>query len=467
MKIVYLASEVFPFFKTGGLADVMQALPKKMQELGHEVSIIMPKYSQIPLKYLEKIEFVATLESHGEVFNLVRLPDDKINYYFIENSNYYERDYVYGHIDQDVQYAMFCELTLRFLKEINLKADILHCNDWQTGPLPYFLKTRYAQDEFYSEMKTIFTIHNLMYQGKASKRSFERMGYSVDKGYLNFLELGMEHANMVTTVSKTYAEEIKYPYFSEGLEWMTNYRNVYGVLNGIDVEYFDPATNPDIAVKFSVEDNDFIEKKKQNKYALQKEVGLPESDVALISMVTRLVEGKGLDLVSAKIEDLLLHDAVQVLILGSGDKSYEEYYEYLTKKYPDKFKVYLGYNVGLANRIYAGSDMFLMPSRYEPCGLSQMIAMRFGTVAIVRETGGLKDSVIPYDEFDDSGNGFTFTNFVADDMLYTIKRAEMYYYDDKPTWEKLVKRNMEIDFSWEKSARAYIDIYEKAQQGWY
>jgi starch synthase len=184
-------------------------------------------------------------------------------------------------------------------------------------------------------------------------------------------------------------------------------------------------------------------------------------------MVTRLVEGKGLDLVSAKIEDLLLHDAVQVLILGSGDKSYEEYYEYLTKKYPDKFKVYLGYNVGLANRIYAGSDMFLMPSRYEPCGLSQMIAMRFGTVAIVRETGGLKDTVIPYNEFDDSGNGFTFTNFVADDMLYTIKRAEMYYYDDKPTWEKLVKRNMEIDFSWEKSARAYIDIYEKAQQGWY
>ena len=246
MKIVYLASEVYPFFKTGGLADVMQALPKKMQELGHEVSIIMPKYDKIPLKYLEKLEWVARLESHGDVFNLVKYPDDKINYYFIENKALYERGRVYGDNDEDVQYAMFSELALRFLKEINLQADILHCNDWQTGPVPYFLNVRYNNDPFYWDMRTVYTIHNLMYQGRFSKFSFERMGYHIGGHDLNFMQIGIGYADVVNTVSPTYAEEIKYPYFSEGLEWITNAKKIYGVLNGIDVEEFDPETNPDV-----------------------------------------------------------------------------------------------------------------------------------------------------------------------------------------------------------------------------
>ena len=412
MKIVYLASEVYPFFKTGGLADVMQALPKKMQELGHEVSIIMPKYDKIPLKYLEKLEWVARLESHGDVFNLVKYPDDKINYYFIENKALYERGRVYGDNDEDVQYAMFSELALIFLKEINLQADILHCNDWQTGPVPYFLNVRYNNDPFYWDMRTVYTIHNLMYQGRFSKFSFERMGYHIGGHDLNFMQIGIGYADVVNTVSPTYAEEIKYPYFSE------------------------------------------------NKYRLQEKMGLPKSDNLLISMVTRLVEGKGLDLVSAVLENLLQYDAVQIVILGSGDKFYEDYYNYLTVKYPDKFKVYLGYNPHLANELYAGSDLFLMPSRYEPCGLSQMIAMRFGTIPIVRETGGLKDTVRPYNIFTDEGNGFSFTNFNADDMLFTIKVAEGVYYDKPEIWEKLVKRNMDLDFSWDKSAREYYKLYE-------
>lgn len=459
MKIVYLAGEVAPFFKTGGLADVMGALPKKMAELGHEVSVIMPKYDKIPVKYLEKLEWIARLESHGEIFNLVKYPDDNINYYFLENAALYERGRVYGDADEDIQYAMFSELSLRFLKEINLQPDILHCNDWQTGPVPYFLNVRYNQDPFYWDIRTVYSIHNLMYQGRFSKRSFERMGYYIHGNSLNFMEIGIGYADVVNTVSPTYAEEIKYPYFAEGLEWITNNKKIYGILNGIDIDEFNPEKTEGI-IHFN---KDSLDKKRENKYRLQEKLGLPKSDNAMISIVTRLVEGKGLDLVSAALENLLKYDAVQIVILGSGDKKYENYYDYLAVTYPDKFKVYLGYNAQLANEIYAGSDMFLMPSRYEPCGLSQMIAMRFGTVAIVRETGGLKDTVKPYNVFTDEGNGFSFTNFNADDMLFTIKVAEGIYYDRPDVWEKLVKRNMELDFSWDKAANEYLELYREAK----
>ena len=459
MKIVYLAGEVAPFFKTGGLADVMGALPKKMAELGHEVSVIMPKYDKISGEYLEKLEWVSRLESHGDIFNLVKYPDEKINYYFLENAALYERGRVYGDADEDIQYAMFSELSLRFLKEINLQPDILHCNDWQTGPVPYFLNVRYNQDPFYWDIRTVYSIHNLMYQGRFSKRSFERMGYYIHGNSLNFMEIGIGYADVVNTVSPTYAEEIKYPYFAEGLEWITNNKKIYGILNGIDTDEFNPEKTEGI-IHFN---KDSLDKKRENKYRLQEKLGLPKSDNAMISIVTRLVEGKGLDLVSAALENLLKYDAVQIVILGSGDKKYENYYDYLAVTYPDKFKVYLGYNAQLANEIYAGSDMFLMPSRYEPCGLSQMIAMRFGTVAIVRETGGLKDTVKPYNMFTDEGNGFSFTNFNADDMLFTIKIAEGIYYDRPDIWRQLVKRNMELDFSWNKAANEYLKLYREAK----
>ena len=309
-------------------------------------------------------------------------------------------------------------------------------------------------------MRAVYSIHNLMYQGKFSKYSFERMGYYMDDRHdLNFMEIGITHGDVVNTVSPTYAEEIKYAYFGEGLEWITNQKYIHGILNGIDIQEFDPETTKGI-IHFN---KDSLDKKKENKCLLQEKLGLPKSDNALISIVSRLVEGKGLDLVSATLENLLQYDAVQVVILGSGDKFYEDYYNHLAQKYPNNFKVYLGYNEQLANKIYAGSDMFLMPSRYEPCGLSQMIAMRFGTIPIVRETGGLKDSVQPYNIFTDEGNGFSFTNFNADDMLFTIKIAEGIYYDKPEIWKKLIKRNMELDFSWDRSAKEYEKLYELAK----
>lgn len=461
MKIVYLASEVYPFFKTGGLADVMEALPNKMEQLGHDVSIIMPKYDKIPLKYLEKIEFVDRIEINGEVFNLVKYPDKKINYLFIENSNYYERGRVYGDLDEDCQYSLFCEASLIFLKRQNIQADILHCNDWQTGPIPYFLKERYKRyDPFYWDMRVVYTIHNLMYQGKFNNYSFDKLGYYRDSDRLNFMELGLIYSDVINTVSPSYANEIKHPYFSEGLEWITSNKEIYGILNGINEDLFDPMKTRGV-IPYNLEN---LENKSKNKEKLQDIFSLPKNSDLLIGMVSRFVEGKGLDLVSAKLEELLKYDRVQIIFLGTGSTNYENYYRYLESRYPDKFKAYIGYSEEIANLIYAGSDMFLMPSRYEPCGLSQMIAMRFGTIPLVREIGGLRDTVIPYDFTNDSGNGFSFTNFNADDMLNTIRFAEYVYYDKKEIWDKLVKRNMGINNSWDKSAKEYERLYEIAKQ---
>lgn len=460
MKIVYVASEVYPFFKTGGLADVLQALPKKMGELGHNVSVIMPKYDKIPLKFLEKMEFVSRTEINGEIFNLVKYNgDDKINYYFIENRNFYERGRVYGDLDEDYQYTLFCEATLIFLKNINLQANILHCNDWQTGPLPYFLKERYKHDPFYWDMRVVFSIHNLMYQGRFNNYSFDKLGYYRNANLLNFMEIGISYADLVNTVSPSYAEEIKYPYFAEGLEWLTTYKKIYGILNGIDYEIYNPMTNKNI-IHFDVEN---VEKKLENKRKVQEMFDLPKDDTILITLISRLVEGKGIDLVTSKIEEILEHDSVQFVLLGSGSKYYEDYYQYLEYKYPNKFKAYIGYSEEVADLLYAGADLFLMPSRYEPCGLSQMIAMRYGTIPLVRETGGLRDTVKAYNEYNDEGNGFSFTNFNADDMLNTIRYAEHIYYDKKDVWKKLVKRNMLINNSWDKSAKEYEKIYEIAK----
>lgn len=463
LNIAYFTSEAAPFFKTGGLADVVSALPQKMAEFGHEVSVFMPKYIQIPEEYRCAMSYCATLESHGEYFNLYRLLYKNVQFYFIENRRYYERERVYGNVDEDMQYALFCELSLRFLKEIGLQPDILHCNDWQTGPLPYFLRERYKHDQYYWGMKSVFTIHNLMYQGKFSMYAFHSLGYFPQRTDINYLEVGIESGELVTTVSPTYAQEIQYPYFSEGLEWITQSKDIRGVLNGIDTKYFNPKTNKDICHAYSVEDEDLILKKQANKRILQQRMGLPETDQLLVAMVTRLVEGKGLGLVKNIIEEVLEYDAIQLVVLGSGEESYEAFFEYLTRKYPDKCKIYIGYNEALANQIYAGSDLFLMPSRYEPCGLSQMIAMRFGTPALVRSTGGLKDTVHPYNEYSDTGNGFSFDRMNAHDLLHTLRYAEHVYYDRKEHWHRLVYRNMKIDFSWNQSALRYLELYEEVR----
>ncbi len=457
MNVVYVASEVFPFFKTGGLADVMYSLPRKMSRIGHDVSVIMPKYSQIPQIYTRKMEHVISVEYSGKIFNILKIVEGYVIYYFIENKELFERPQVYGCEDEDIQFSMFCEVVLKFLRKVQLRVDVIHCNDWQSGLIPYFLKKRYIpSDEFFANMRTIFTIHNLMYQGKFSKESLFRLGYDIKKDSLNFLEMGVDYADVVTTVSKTYAEEIKYPYFSEGLEWIINKKKIYGVMNGIDTVYFNPERNSSIYKNYNL----YTRKDKHiNKKFLQEELKLPENpDTPVISMITRLVEGKGIDLLVHSIEELL-QDPVQLVILGSGDKRYEDFFWELEKKYPLKFRIKTGFDPVLANKLYAGSDMFLMPSRYEPCGLSQMIAMRFGTIPIVRETGGLKDTVESYNKFSGEGNGFSFANFNADDMLYTIRRAERYYFNHKDIWEKLIEKNMKLDFSWIRSAREYEKLY--------
>lgn len=452
MKIMYLSSEAYPFIKTGGLADVMYALPKKISQLGHEVYVIIPKYDKIKLEYLEKIKFVDTLELNGQKYNLVEYPDNNIKYYFIENMAMYERGHIYGDFDEDCQYANFCEVVLRFMKKLNLQMDIVHCNDWQTGPFSYFLKTRYKHDPFFWDTRVVYTIHNLMYQGRFNDYSFRNLGYDNIEYNINFMEIGLRYADLVNTVSPSYATEIKYPYYSEGLEWMTNSRDIYGILNGIDYELFNPNTK------------DILTYKKEYKKQLLESFGLEQTNDMVISLVSRLVEGKGIDLIVARIEEILKEDSVRLLILGSGNSYYEDFFNYLTNKYHDKMRVYIGYNEKIADLMYKGSDLFLMPSRYEPCGLAQMIAMRYGTIPLVRFTGGLRDTVKPFNIITKDGNGFGFESYNADDMLHTIRYAQRIYYDWKDDWNYLVKKNSEIDNSWEKSAKEYEQLYENAKK---
>ena len=462
IKILMAASEAIPYMKTGGLADVVGSLPKYFDKDRYDVRVILPKYKCMDDKLLPQLKFVChfyvNLNWRRQYVGIFTSQYDGVTYYFVDNEFYFAGDKPYNNIYEDVEkFAFFSKAVLEALPVIDFAPDVIHCNDWQTGLLPFFLKKRYIlSDEFFANMKTVFTIHNLMYQGKFSKTSIHRLGYDVEGESMNFLRIGMEYADIVTTVSKTYAEEIKYPYFSEGLEDMTTSKKIYGVLNGIDVIYFNPERNSSIYVNYNI----YTRKDKaKNKMFLQQEMKLPEtSETPVISMITRLVEGKGMDLVRYNIEELL-KDPVQIIILGSGDKQYEEFFWNLEKKYPSKFKIKLGYDPVLANKIYAGSDMFLMPSRYEPCGLSQMIAMKFGTIPIVRETGGLKDTVTSYNKYTGEGNGFTFANFNADDMLYTLRRAERYYFNDKGVWDKLIERNMNLDFSWIRSAREYEKLY--------
>lgn len=443
MNIIYLASEAYPFCKTGGLADVMYALPKQMKKLGHNVSVFLPKYDVIPNKYLYDMKYLDNVELNNEIYNLYKYELDDIIYYFIENRTFYERGHIYGDLDEDVQYANFCEIILKFLIKLNLKFDIVHCNDWQTGVFPYFLKTRYNK----LSCKIIYTIHNLQYQGRFNNYSLLNLGYNYPKYSINFMQIGIENSDIVNTVSPSYAKEIKYPYFAEGLEDITNSKNILGILNGIDYEYYNP--------KYT----DIFNYKKEKKKKLLEYFNLPNTNDMIICLISRLVEGKGLDLITARIENILKNDSIKFFVLGSGQKEYEEFFQYLSLKYPDKCKVCIGYCEELSLLMYEGSDLFLMPSRYEPCGLAQMIAMRYGTIPLVREIGGLKDTVTPFNEYTKVGNGFSFTNFNADDMLYTIRYAQKIYYDKKEEWNIIVKNCINTDNSWKRASKKYEKIY--------
>ncbi len=469
MNVLFAVSECVPFVKSGGLADVAGALPKELVKLGNDVRVVLPKYSLIPEKYREemiKVEEVRVPVGWRQQYcGIETLEYEGITYYFLDHEYYFYRDSLYGHYDDAERFSFFCRGVLEALKVVDFKPDIIHSHDWHTGMISYLLKADYQEQELYKEIKTIFTIHNLQFQGvfpysvlgdllNLKDENFYDLEFHGD---ISFMKGAIQSADFITTVSPTYKEEIQTAYYGEKLDGLlrSHREKLLGIVNGIDDQLYNPETDENITAPYSVKT---LGKKMKNKAALQKRFGLPENEsTPIISMVTRLTKQKGLDLIKRVLDEVLRQD-VQVIVLGTGEKEFEDYFRHMEWVYPSKFKAYIGFDEVLAHQIYAGSDLFLMPSKFEPCGLGQLIALRYGTIPIVRETGGLNDTVTSYREDTEEGNGFTFRNFNAHDMLYTIQRAIDSYNQDK-VWNKIVKTAMTQDYSWRKSAIKYDQLY--------
>ena len=474
MKVLFAASECVPFAKTGGLADVVGTLPKVLARGGVDARVIMPKYKVIPQEYKSKLTkelyFYVEMGWRRQYCGIESLRQDGVTYYFVDNEYYFGRDNIYSSgNDEGERFAFFCKAVLEALVRISFIPDVLHLNDWQTGLMAALLATQYRQHEEYKNIKALFTIHNLRYQGifpwlfMDDLLSLGGENFTSDKlehyGCVNCMKGGIVYSDRINTVSPTYAKEIMTPYFGERLDGLLRARSnvVSGILNGIDNAAYDPSTDPVIPEFF---DKDHMEGKAACKRALQKELGLQQrEDVPVVGMVSRLVDQKGIDLVECVINDIMRQD-LQMIVLGTGDPRYHDLFNYAAWKYPGRFATRLEHSEPLSHRVFAGCDMFIVPSLFEPCGLTQMIAMRYGTLPIVRETGGLKDSVIPYNKFTGEGNGFSFANYNAHELLYTIERAAALYAQDKETWASLRKQAMEKDFSWDASAREYLKLYE-------
>lgn len=475
MKVLFVASEAAPFIKTGGLADVMGALPKALQALGVEPALVIPNYEGVGESYKKEMQTVyegsVDLSWRSQYLGVKKLVQDGIPVYFLDNEYYFKREKLYGYHDDAERFAFFAKAALAMLHYIDFKPDVIHTNDWHTGMLGAYLKEDFMQDPFYQGMKNIYTIHNLKYQGVFGREIVEDVlgmplrllynGNIENAGNVNFMKAGMCYADYITTVSPSYAEEITYPYFGEGLEDYVALcaGKISGILNGLDEKEYDPETDSNIPVTFDAAN--VLIKKPLAKEALQRELGLAVNrEIPVLAMITRLVEAKGLDLVM-HIMDELMEEQVQLVVVGTGDEEYANALRELAWRHPGSVSVNILFNEGLARRVYAGADMFIMPSRYEACGLSQMIAMRYGTIPVVRETGGLKDSVINFDKYTTpEGNGFSFANFNAHELLFTIKRG-LTCYEEKPLWEKIVQNAMHSDNSWSRSAQAYADLYTR------
>ncbi|MGL4374205.1 MAG: glycogen synthase [Turicibacter sp.] len=461
MKIAFVASEVYPFIKTGGLADVAFALPKALKKIGHDVRVFLPKYKQIKSNHLKHIKWVTDLELDGKWFTVESVELDGVTYYFINEPALFYRDSIYENDDRDYQFAFFSEAVLRLLGKIDFQADVVHCNDWQTGVIPFMLLQRYGQYDFYRNMKTVYTIHNLRFQGEFSSHNLRHLGFDYQDEEVNFMKLGITHATYVNTVSPTYAQEILTDFYGERLNHLLRSRqdSLCGILNGIDETFFNPQTDSSLIATYSC---DHLKHKEINKLALQRRYGLEiNENIPMIGLVTRLDAQKGLDLISDVLREMLEEDKVQFFILGSGEQKFEAYFQQLRDEFPSKLGVHFGCDEKLAHLIYAASDLFLMPSLYEPCGLSQLIALRYGSVPIVRETGGLNDTVKSYNEYTREGNGFTFANYNAHDMMYTIRRS-LYFYKNQPeNFKHLIQNGMKGDYSWNQSAIAYENLYKK------
>ena len=475
MQIVFASAECAPFVKTGGLGDVAGSLPAALVRAGAEVIVMVPKYATIKDEYKAQIEhfsdFYVSLGWRNEYCGLEKLERDGVTYMFIDNERYFARDYPYGFFDDGERFAFFSKAITESLQHLpaGFECDILHCNDWQTALAPVFLREFYQGLPLYDRVKTVFSIHNVAFQGQFSDTVMEDiLGVAhipaaasqlrCDACSINYMLGALRYADAITTVSPTYANEIQTPEFGEGLDGVLRERSyaLQGILNGIDVAGFDPATDKRIAANYTVEDRGG---KAVCKAKLQEELGLEvRDDRPLMVMVTRLTRQKGMDLVMYAL-DRILSGGVQVAVLGTGDRDYEDGLRYFQDKYPGTMAARIEFDPALSQRMYAAADMFLMPSKFEPCGLSQIIAMRYGTLPIVRETGGLKDTVIPYNEFTGEGTGFSFTNFNGDEMGDAVFRAARLFWDNRDAWNQLVTQAMSQDFSWTRSADKYLDLY--------
>lgn len=469
MKVLYAASEAMPFMASGGLGDVAGSLPQALRKRLIGCRVVMPLYDNISQELKDTMKFITHISVpvawRRQYCGIFEAKAGGVIYYLIDNQYYFKRDTIYGQYDDAERFAFFSRAVLEIIPHIGFKPDVIHCNDWQTALTPVYYSTMYANTPGYENIKTVFTIHNIQYQGVYGKEILGDVLGVADSDYhlleydgcVNFMKGGIECADTVTTVSPTYASEILDPWYSHGLDTILNQRRfkLCGILNGIDTVNYNPETDPALWQNYSAGDKSG---KKENKAQLQDLMMLPaREDVPVVSMVTRLVSHKGLDLVKAVADELLATEDIQLIVLGSGDWQYESFFKELAARYPDKMGLWLGFVPDLAHKIYAGSDMFLMPSKSEPCGLSQMVALRYGTIPIVRETGGLRDSI--QDSGDGKGNGFTFANYNAHDMLFTIKRA-IKGYQNKDGWDILVDRALNCDYSWGRSANEYIKLYK-------
>ena len=469
MKILFATAEAGPFIRTGGLGDVAGALPPALAKAGEELAVILPLYEDMKADFRNSLNYVGSvivpLGWRQQYAGLFKCEYNGVTYFFVDNEYYFKRKGLYGHYDDGERFAFLSKAVLELIPMMDFYPDVIHCNDWQTALIPTMLDAYYRDVDGYKFIKTILTIHNIEFQGKMDKYVIDNV-FGIPEshasiveynGAANMLKAGIESSNKVVTVSPTYAGEILDPYYAYGLEDILNARQykLSGIVNGIDVDLYNPVSDKALFTNYTPR---ATAKRRENKYGLQKLMGLPVVDKPIIGMVTRLTSQKGIDLVLEVLDEILNLD-VQVVVLGTGDFKFENALKEYSANYPTKLATAIYFSGDIASKIYAGSDIFLMPSKYEPCGLSQMIAMRYGSIPVVRETGGLKDTVIPYDHTTGKGVGFTFKTYNAYDMLDAIKRA-YYMYQDKDQWKKVVKNAMGSDFSWDKSAQEYINIYK-------
>ncbi len=478
LKVLYIASEAVPFIKTGGLADVAGSLPKALKKQGVDVRVVMPKYGKIAQEYLDKMEHIYdgefTISWRTKFLGIDKLVLDGVTFYFIDNQEYFYRDGFYGYGDDAERFAFFSRAALEILPQDNFWPDVIHTNDWHTALVNVYLRLDHIGDERYEKIKTVFTIHNLKYQGVFPK---DVMGdvLGLDWQYfnngdleyydaVNLMKGAIIYADNVTTVSRTYAQEIQYEYFGEGLDGLLRRRagDLHGIVNGLDTELYNPATDRFLTEPFMKYDStNVVERKIDNKAALQRLLDLPvERQTPLVAMVTRLVEPKGLDLVIRILDELLEHEDMQFVLLGVGDRVYEDWFKELAWRHPTKVSSNIYFSDEMAQRIYAGASIFLMPSAYEPCGIGQLIAMRYGAIPVARATGGLVDTVIPYNKSTQEGNGFLFPDYNAHDMMYTLKKA-LTLFRDFNSWKALMQNAMNTDYSWARSAKEYKALYER------